>query len=102
MSLEINLFIKTQWQDLIAVTCVLIRKIYRKEKSVTVNDIGYWKGVRGHHVFVNSELGLYMDHMKGKRKKIGTSAKNDLKANPNAPADIFAVDYWKKVPPSLK
>ena len=74
----------------------------RKEKSVTVNDIGYWKGVRGHHVFVNSELGLYMDHMKGKRKKIGTSAKNDLKANPNAPADIFAVDYWKKVPPSLK
>ena len=43
-----------------------------------------------------------MDHMKGKRKKIGTSAKNDLKANPNAPADIFAVDYWKKVPPSLK
>ena len=77
-----------------------LTKKYRAEKNVTVNDIGYWKGVKGHHVFVNSELGLYMDHMKGKRKKQGTSAKNDLRPNPNAPADIFAVDYWKKVPPA--
>jgi len=76
-----------------------LSKIYIKENVISVNDIGYWKGVKGHHVFVNSELGLYMDHMKGKRKKTGSSAKNDLRANPNAPADIFAVDYWKKVPP---
>ena len=56
--------------------------------------------MKGHHVFVNSELGLYMDHMKGKRKQTGSSARNDLRSNPNAPADIFSVDYWKKVPPS--
>ena len=36
MSLEINLFIKNQWQDLIAVTCVLIRKRYRQEKKMVV------------------------------------------------------------------
>ena len=78
-----------------------LTKKYRQEKNVTVNDIGYWIGVKGHHVFVNSELGLYMDHMKGKRKKHGTSGRNDLRANPNAPADIFSVDYWKKVPPSV-
>ena len=78
-----------------------LSKLYRRERNVTVNDIGYWKGVKGHHVFVNSELGLYMDHMKGKRKKIGSSGKNDLRQNPNAPADVLSVDYWKKVPPTV-
>ena len=36
MSLEINLLIKNQWQDLISVTCVLIRKRYRQEKKLVV------------------------------------------------------------------
>lgn len=72
-----------------------LTKKYQNQKSVKVNDIGYWKGVRGHHVFVNSELGQYMDHMKGKRKKIGSSARNDLKTQ-------YSIDYWKQVPPSLK
>ena len=72
-----------------------LSKLYRKEKSIQVNDIGYWKGVKGHHVFVNSELGQYMDHMKGKRKRLGASARSDLSAAPT-------VDYWKTVPPSLK
>ena len=35
-----------------------------------------------------------MDHMKGKRKKIGTSTRNDLRKEPT-------VDYWKKAPQSL-
>ncbi len=94
-----NVFKLLEWHD--SFVFWHLTKKYQTEKAIKVNDIGYWKGVRGHHVFVNSELGLYMDHMKGKRKKHGTSAKNDLKANPNAPADILNVDYWKKVPPSL-
>jgi hypothetical protein len=57
-----------------------------------VNDIGKWIGVKGHHVFVNSELGKYIDHMKGDRKLKGSSSKKDLKT------DITNVDYWKKVP----
>ena len=69
-----------------------LTKIYRKEKNVKVNDIGRWKGVRGHHVFINSELGLYMDHMKGDRKAKGSSAKKDLRQQHD-------VDYWKKIPP---
>ena len=77
-----------------------LSKIYRAEKNVQVNDIGYHKGVKGHHVFINSELGLYMDHFKGKRKLQGTSAKNDFRANSNASVDIQKIDYWKKVPPS--
>src|SRR6056300_1661932 len=78
-----------------------LSKMYRAEKNIQVNDIGYHKGVKGHHVFINSELGLYMDHMKGKRKKVGSSGKNDLRQNPNAPADVLSVDYWKKVPPAI-
>ena len=70
-----------------------LSKQYRRERNIKVNDIGYWKGVKGHHVFVNSELGEYMDHMKGKRKKIGTSSRNDLRKEPT-------VDYWKKAPQS--
>ena len=77
-----------------------LSKIYRSEKNILVNDIGYQKGVKGHHVFVNSELALYMDHFKGKRKLQGTSARNDFRANSKSPVDINKIDYWKKVPPS--
>jgi len=80
-----------------------LSKQYRNEKKVKVNDIGYWKKVKGHHVFINSELGLYIDHMKGKRKNLGSSAKNDLRpVRDDAPADVSQIDYWKNVPPSLK
>ena len=73
------------------------------QKLFVVNDIGYMKGVKGHHVFVNSELGLYIDHIKGKRKRIGSSAKNDLRQPPKgAPANVWNIDYWKKVPPTWK
>ena len=73
--------------------------MFRKEKNIEVNDIGYASGVRGHHVFVNSELGLYMDHMKGKRKQQGTSAKKDLRPpRADAPADVSKIDYWKNRP----
>ena len=76
-----------------------LSKWYRQHKRIEVNDIGYWKGVKGFHVFINSELGLYMDHFKGKRKNIGSSAKNDLRTQPEgAPTDVSQVDYWKKVP----
>ena len=77
-----------------------LSKIYRSEKNILVNDIGYQKGVKGHHVFVNSELALYMDHFKGKRKLQGTSARNDFRANSKSLVDINKIDYWKKVPPS--
>lgn len=76
-------------------------KIYQKEKNITVNDIGHLKKVKGHHVFINSELGLYIDHFKGKRKQVGTSNKNDLKPGPNGlPTDVWNVDYWKGRPVS--
>ena len=69
-----------------------LTKKFRTEKNIQVNDIGKWVGVKGHHVFVNSELGQYIDHMKGDRKTKGSSSQKDLKTN------ITNIDYWKKVP----
>lgn len=74
-----------------------LSKIYREKHNVKVNDIGYWKGVKGHHVFVNSELGLYIDHFKGKRKNIRSSAKNDLRGSRSS-TDVSDLDYWKSTP----
>jgi hypothetical protein len=44
-----------------------------------------------------------MDHMKGgDRKEIGTSSKSDLRAPmDDAPANVWKIDYWKKVPSAL-
>ena len=44
----------------------------------------------GVHVFINSPLGQYMDHLKGARKIKGKSKKEDLYVNRQE-------DYWKKV-----
>jgi hypothetical protein len=42
------------------------------------------------HVFINSVLGEYMDHMKGPRKDTGSSNKSDLFVEKKA-------KYWSKV-----
>ena len=50
---------------------------------------------------MNSELGLYIDHMKGKRKTKGTSARNDLRQiTDQSPANVWNIDYWKNAPQS--
>lgn len=68
-----------------------LTKIYKEAHSVKVNDIGYAKGVRGHHVFVNSELGQYIDHFKGDRKTSKSSKADDIRKTP----ELAKIDYWK-------
>ena len=60
-----------------------------KIKSEDLND-GRWAGDRkARHPFINSELGQYMDHMKGyDRKAQMSSKKRDLTTNQTHP-------YWK-------
>ncbi len=53
-------------------------------------DIGKGAGAKGHHVFINSVLGAYIDHMKGKRKVLGKSSRSDLRGDRKE-------DYWKNV-----
>ena len=71
-------------------------KEYRQKHNAKVNDIGYSKGVRGHHVFVNSELGQYIDHFKGDRKTSKKSRTEDISKTP----ELAKIDYWKNVPPA--
>ena len=72
-----DIFNLLEWHDS-AVFWHLSKK-YKTEKHITVNDIGYDAGVSGHHVFVNSKLGMYIDHLKGdNRKRIGRSEIEDF------------------------
>jgi hypothetical protein len=93
--IEDKVFELLEWHD--SYVFWHLSKIYRQKHDIKVNDIGYWKGVKGHHVFVNSELGLYMDHFKGKRKNIGTSARNDLRGSKSS-TDVSHIEYWKSAP----
>ena len=68
-----------------------LTKEYRQQHSAKVHDIGYSKGVKGHHVFVNSELGKYIDHFKGDRKDAKSSKAEDIRKTP----DMKNIDYWK-------
>lgn len=64
---------------------------YKDYKENDLND-GRWAGFRGgKHPFINSELGQYMDHMKGaKRKELGKSLSDDVKYKWDHP-------YWKDI-----
>ena len=53
-------------------------------------DIGKGAGAKGHHIFINSVLGAYVDHMKGKRKVKGKSSATDLRTNRQE-------EYWQTV-----
>lgn len=65
----------------------VIRRRFERRGCRTY-DIGQGVGRESGHVFVNSPLGRYMDHMKGERKTRGTSQQSDLiAARPE--------DYWQ-------
>lgn len=57
--------------------------------DVKNNNLNYYVKDNG-HPFINSELGNYLDHLKGKRKEIGHSSKKDIKTNKE-------IDYWKNI-----
>ena len=73
-----EIFNLLEWHD----SAVLwhLSKKYIAEKNIKINDIGHGAGASGHHVFVNSKLGIYIDHFKGEKRKIARrSAKDDFK-----------------------
>jgi len=84
-----NIFDLLEWHD--SYVFWHMTKEYKEKHNAKVNDIGYAKGVSGHHVFVNSELGLYIDHFKGDRKDAKSSRANDIRKSPS----IAKLDYWK-------
>ena len=55
----------------------VLRRRYER-RGCRTHDIAAGAGREGGHVFVNSVLGRYMDHLKGDRKAAGSSAASDL------------------------
>ena len=60
-----------------------------KAMGVLFNNLG--SDTAGGHIFINSVLGKYMDHLKGFRKEVGKSLKGDLQ---NA-AHFHDGDWWQ-------
>lgn len=84
MYLSKQIFDLPEWHD-----CAVFDFLREKfEKSIRFHNLSPW-GKAGQHVFINSILGAWMDHMKGPRKAIGRSQKNDLLRPREEP-------YWKK------
>jgi hypothetical protein len=54
-----------------------VRRRYER-RGCRTHDIARGLGRKSGHVFVNSELGRYMDHLKGDRKERGASEPDDL------------------------
>ena len=84
-----KIFELLEWHD--SYVFWYMTKEYRKKLDAKVHDIGYKKGVKGHHVFVNSILGQYIDHFKGDRKSDKKSRPDDIRKTP----ELKDIDYWK-------
>ena len=85
MYIHDTIFKELEWHD-----SYLFWQCVKRIAPADGQDIGKGAGAKGHHVFINSVLGGYIDHMKGKRKVKGKSSRSDLRSN-------RAEDYWQNV-----
>ena len=83
-----EIFELDEWHDSY-VWDVVRRRYHGANKFYNLNPAPSTKGMAG-HPFINSTLGLYMDHVKGKRKNKGCSFSHEILTHHDHP-------YWKKV-----
>ena len=83
--LEGLIFTRKGWHDCAAFD--MTRAAFDPE---LFNDLGWRAGIKAPHVFINSVLGKYMDHLKGPRKGVGHSYAKDLEVERTEP-------YWQKI-----
>jgi hypothetical protein len=82
------IFKEREWHD--SYIWDVVRKQYQTQhKFVNLNPSQNDKGLAG-HPFINSELGRYMDHVKGKRKNEGHSKAKEVVLHQDHP-------YWQQV-----
>jgi hypothetical protein len=83
-----KIFNEREWHD--SYIWDVIRKRYQdRNHFYNLNPSQNDKGLAG-HPFINSELGLYMDHVKGDRKEYGHSKPKEVVSHPDHP-------YWQQV-----
>jgi hypothetical protein len=82
------IFQQREWHD--SYIWDVVRRRY-KDTNYFYNLNPSWndKGLAG-HPFINSELGRYMDHVKGDRKNFGHSKPKEVVSHPDHP-------YWQRV-----
>lgn len=80
-----EIFKLVEWHD--SYLYDVVRKHFENVYGVVNNNIS--KTSKG-HVFINSDLGKYIDHMKGDRKNRGKSLRTDLVTNRSE-------EYWKNL-----
>lgn len=78
-----------QWHD--SYVFDQVRKTYEKNNIIENINLSPW-GKDYDHVFINSKLGEYMDHMKGPRKEEGKSRESDLFSK--EPKSNSYNNYW--------
>lgn len=85
-----EIFNLKEWHD--SFVWDVVRKRYRDELGAKFFDLNPEPDTKGKagHPFINSELGLYMDHKKGDRKHQGHSKAKEVVLHQTHP-------YWKKV-----
>ena len=83
-----RIFDEREWHD--SYIWDVIRKQYQpKNEFYNLNPSWTDKGLAG-HPFINSELGRYMDHVKGERKVLGHSKAKEVISHADHP-------YWRSV-----
>lgn len=83
-----RIFDEREWHD--SYIWDVIRKRYQgTNEFYNLNPSWTDKGLAG-HPFINSELGRYMDHVKGDRKVVGHSKAKEVVSHPDHP-------YWRSV-----
>ena len=83
-----RIFEQREWHD--SYIWDVVRKQYHPTNNFfNLNPSWNDKGLAG-HPFINSELGLYMDHVKGDRKTYGHSKPKEVVSHPDHP-------YWQRV-----
>lgn len=83
-----RIFEEREWHD--SYIWDIVRKQYHSNNNFyNLNPSYNDKGLAG-HPFINSELGLYMDHVKGDRKTYGHSKPKEVVSHPDHP-------YWQRV-----
>ena len=84
---EQGIFTLDEWHDSYVFNVVL-KLIKQKYPQLPIKDFsGHLINGEGHPL-INSELGAYLDHLKGNRKQLGKSKQSDLIINRTE-------DYWK-------
>ena len=86
---EYGIFRMEEWHDSYVFEEVR-KKVVQKNPSGIIHNISGDLGINGEgHPIINSELGAYLDHLKGDRKEVGKS---------NKPKDLFIKrkeSYWQ-------